>query len=142
MPMIKYCDQCGAAVGPEAKYCSQCGSKIQQQVAENLVCKSCGHSMIVNADDRTIAECPACGATQIIIANQGLRMHELTSKYKEKEARRGFQKWLVEFFFGRTWLVVGLSMVVAALLFEPMEPIISYGMLFTIIGLCKKPKQR
>ena len=142
MPMTRYCDQCGAAVSADAKYCSQCGAKIQLQATENLVCKSCGHSMTIKADDRTIAECPACGATQIIIANQGLRMHEITSEYKEKEAHRSFQKWLVEFFFGRTWLVVGLPMVIAALLFQPIRPILGYGMLFTIIGLCKKPKRK
>ena len=102
MPTTKrFCEHCGASVSEEANFCSKCGGDLHGYAATSdiLVCQNCGHSMEINPDDETIAECPACGSKKLIRNEHKIRMRELDGK--EKESKRSFKKWLVDSVIGK-----------------------------------------
>lgn len=127
----RFCEHCGASVSEEANFCSKCGGDLHGYAATSdiLVCQSCGHSMAINPNDETIAECPACGSKKLIRNEHKIRMRELEGK--EKESKRSFKKWLIDMFYKQNpALMIGvLFLIISILVGSP------YTYVFLVLGI-------
>lgn len=77
-----FCKNCGSHIDDNAKFCKECGHKVDDDNGSKLVslkCDHCGAMLNVDKDSKELY-CPYCGAKQIIVESDKVKIEKIKSK--------------------------------------------------------------